>query len=307
MQTGLRFENTNYKGHQHGNPTKGDSSFKRTYNSWFPTVYLSYGADKDNQFGLSYGRRIDRPGYQSLNPFLFYIDPFTYEQGNPYLRPQFSNNFELTHIYKGKLTTTLNYSQTEDLFNETFDQLDKATIVRRGNIGRRVNYGIAVNAQLPFTQWLTTVLYTNYSYTRYSGKLYGEDLDVSAGTLQMNVNNQLSFKKGWGAEVSGWYRSRGVDGQILLEPMGQLAAGVSKQVLKGKGTLKLNVRDIFYTQIPHGTINFKKTEARFRNTRDTRVANVTFTYRFGKPIKNTNGQRKKGGASDEQNRVNMGN
>ncbi len=307
LQTGLRFENTNYKGHQYGNPTKGDSSFKRTYNSWFPTVYLSYGADKNNQFGLSYGRRIDRPGYQSLNPFLFYIDPFTYEQGNPYLRPQFSNNFELTHIYKGKLTTTLNYSLTEDLFNETFDQLDKATIVRRGNIGRRVNYGVAVNAQIRFAQWLTTILYTNYSYTRYSGTLYGEDLDVSAGTLQTNMNNQLSFKKGWGAEVSGWYRSRGVDGQILLEPMGQLAAGVSKQVLKGKGTVKLNVRDIFYTQIPNGDINFKKTEARFRNTRDTRVANLTFTYRFGKPIKSTNGQRKKGGASDEQNRVNMGN
>jgi outer membrane receptor protein involved in Fe transport len=307
LQTGLRFENTNYKGHQHGNPEKGDSSFKRTYNSWFPTVYLSYGADKNNQFGLSYGRRIDRPGYQSLNPFLFYIDPFTYEVGNPYLRPQFSNNYELTHIFKGKLTTTLNYSTTKDLFNETFDQLDKATIVRRGNIGRRENYGIAVNAQINFAKWLTTMLYTNYSHTRYSGRLYDEDIDIAGGCLQANMNNQFNFKNGWGAELSGWYRSKGVDGQILLMPMGQMAAGVSKQVLKGKGSVKLNVRDIFYTQIPHGDINFKKTEARFRNTRDTRVANVTFTYRFGKPIKNTNGQRKKGGASDEQNRVNMGN
>lgn len=307
LQTGLRYENTNYKGHQYGNPTKSDSSFKRTYNSWFPTVYLSYGADKNNQFGASYGRRIDRPGYQSLNPFLFYIDPFTYEQGNPYLRPQFSNNFELTHIYKGKLTTTLNYSTTKDLFNETFDQSGKATVVRRGNIGRRENYGISVNAQIPFNKWLTTMLYTNYSYIRYRGDLYGEYIDMAAGTLQLNLNNQLNFKNGWGAELSGWYRSKGVEGQILLEPMGQMAAGVSKQVLKGKGSVKLNVRDIFYTQIPHGDINFKKTEARFRNTRDSRVANVTFTYRFGKPIKNTNGQRKKGGASDEQNRVNMGN
>ena len=307
LQTGLRFENTNYKGHQYGNPTKPDSSFTRTYNSWFPTVYLSYGSDKNNQFGLNYGRRIDRPGYQSLNPFLFYIDPFTYEQGNPYLRPQFSNNFELTHIFKGKLTTTLNYSTTKDLFNETFDQSNKATIVRRGNIGRRENYGISVNAQIPFNKWLTTMLYTNYSYIRYRGDLYGEYIDLAAGTLQLNMNNQMNFKNGWGAELSGWYRSRGVEGQILLEPMGQMAIGASKHVLKGKGSLKVNVRDLFYTQIPHGDINFKKTEARFRNSRDTRVANITFTYRFGKPIKNNNGQRKKGGASDEQNRVNMGN
>jgi hypothetical protein len=307
LQSGLRFENTNYKGHQYGNPQKGDSTFKRSYNSWFPTVYISYGADKNNQFGLSYGRRIDRPGYQSLNPFMFFIDKYTYEAGNPYLKPQYSNNFELTHIYKGWLTTTLNYSRTKDLFNETFDQSGYATIVRRGNIGRRENAGVAVNAQITVTKWLTSMVYTNYNYTKYSGKLYGEDLKVEAGTLQISLNNQMNFKKGWGAELSGWYRTKGVEGQILLQPMGQMAAGVSKQVLKGKGTVKVNVRDILYTQIPHGEINFKDTEARFRNSRDTRVANVTFTYRFGKPIKSANGQRKKGGASDEQNRVNTGN
>lgn len=307
MQTGLRFENTNYKGHQYGNPQKGDSSFKRTYNSWFPTVYISYGANKNNQFGLSFGRRIDRPSYQNLNPFMFFIDKFTYESGNPYLRPQYTNNVELTHIFKGWLTTTLNYSRTKDLFNETFDQSGYATIVKRGNIGRRDNAGVAVNAQIPVTKWLTSMLYTNYNYTRYSGELYGEELKVEAGTLLISLNNQMTFKKGWGAELSGWYRSKGVEGQILLQPMGQMAAGVSKQVLKGKGTVKVNMRDILYTQKPKGNINFKKTEARFENRRDTRVANITFTYRFGKPIKNTNGQRKKGGAGDEQNRVNVGN
>lgn len=307
LQTGLRFENTNYKGHQYGNPQKGDSSFKRTYNSWFPTVYISYAANEHNQFGINYGRRIDRPGYQSLNPFMFFIDKFTYEAGNPYLKPQYSNNFELTHIYKGKLTTTLNYSITENLFNETFDQSGYATIVRRGNIGRRENAGVSVNANVPVTNWLTSILYTNYNYTRYSGQLYGEELKVEAGTLLISLNNQFNFKKGWGAELSGWYRSKGVEGQILIMPMGQLAAGISKQVLKGKGTVKVNVRDILYTQKPNGDINFKNTEAWFRNSRDTRVVNLTFSYRFGKPIKSANGQRKKGGANDEQNRVNIGN
>jgi len=307
VQTGLRYENTNYKGHRYGNPQTGDSSFKRTYNSFFPTVYVSYAADKNNQFGLSYGRRIDRPGYQSLNPFLFFLDKYTYEAGNPYLKPQYSNNIELTHIYKGWLTTTLNYSLTKNMFNETFDSSGYATIVRRDNIGRRENAGIAVSAQIHVTKWLTSMLYGNYYYTRFSGKLYGEDLKVEGGTFETNMNNQITLKKGWNAELSGWYMTRSVDGQILLRPMGALSAGVSKQVLKGKGTVKVNVRDIFYTQIAQGDIYFKNTEAKFRNTRDTRVANITFTYRFGKPIKNTIEQRKKGGASDEQNRVNVGN
>lgn len=307
LQSGLRYENTHYKGHQYGNPVKGDSSFQRSYNSLFPTVYVSYNADKKNQFGLSFGRRIDRPGYASLNPFMFFIDKYTYEAGNPYLRPQYSNNVELTHIFKGKLTTTLNYSITRNLFNETFDQSGYATIVKRNNIGKRENYGVSVNAQIPVTKWFTSMIYTNYRYTRYSGKLYNEDLNVAAGTIYFNINNQFNFNKGWGAEVSGWYMSKGVEGQILLAAMGQMAAGISKTVLKGKGSIKLNVRDILYTQIPHGDINFKATEARFRNSRDTRVANITFSYRFGKPIKSTGNQRKKGGAGDEQNRVNMGN
>lgn len=307
VQAGLRFENTNYKGYQYGNPVKGDSSFNRSYTNLFPTIYISYNASKDHQFNTSFGRRIDRPDYESLNPFLFFLDKYTYNQGNPYLKPQYTNNLELTHIYKGKFTTTLNYSITKNLFSETFDQDGLATIVKRGNIGRRENAGIAVNAQIPVTKWLTTIIYTNYNYMKFSGNLNGEDIRIEAGILQLSMNNQMNFKKGWGAEVSGWYRGKGPEAQIMLEAMGQLSAGVSKQVLKGKGTVKVNVRDILYTQIPQGQINFKETEAHFRNTRDSRVANVTFTYRFGKPLKNANGQNKRGGAGEEQNRVKGGN
>jgi outer membrane receptor for Fe3+-dicitrate len=157
IQAGLRFENTNYRGHQLGNPQKPDSSFKNTYNNLFPTAYLSYNASKNHQFGLSFGRRIDRPAYQDLNPFLFFLDNYTYQAGNPYIRPQYTTNIELSHIFKGFLNTTINYSKTVDYMNETFEQskdttnADKgyATIVRQGNIGLRHNAGISVSAQVP--------------------------------------------------------------------------------------------------------------------------------------------------------------
>lgn len=306
VQTGLRFENTNYKGYQYGNIQKPDSAFNNTYNGLFPTVYFSYAANKNNQFGLSFGRRIDRPAYQDLNPFLFYVDKYTYGQGNPYLKPQYSNNIEISHIFKGVLTTTLNYGSTKNMFMETFDQEgDYATIVRRGNIGKREHAGISINAQITVQKWLTSNVYTNYNYNKFSGSLNGEVLEAEAGNLVFNVNNQIKISKEWSAEISGWYRTKGIEGQIAIQPMGQLAAGVSKQVMKGKGSVKLNVRDIFYTQVVKGQINFKSTEASFINKRDTRVANLSFTYRFGKPL-NGNGQRKKGSAGDEQNRVKAG-
>ena len=308
VQAGLRFENTNYKGHQLGNAQKpnADSSFSRTYNNLFPTVFVSYTADKNNQFGLSVGRRIDRPAYQDLNPFLFFIDNYTYETGNPFLQPQYSNNVELSHTFKGFMTTTVNYSKTKNFFSETFGQKDFATVVSRGNIGQRQNAGISISAQVPVAKWWNASLYGNYNYNAFKGVLYNEALDVHGSNILFNVNNQFTLGKGWSAELSGFYRTKGIEGQIIIMPLGQASAGISKQVLKGKGSVRANIRDIFYTNRAKGEINFQQTEAHFENTRDSRVAGISFSYRFGKPLKGLQNNRKKGGADAEQNRVKAG-
>jgi len=315
-QLGLRYENTSYSGRQYGNPVRTDSSFKKNYGNLFPTLFVSYQADKNNQFAFSFGRRIDRPAYQDLNPFLFFLDKFTYQAGNPFIKPQFTNNFEVSHTYKNFLTTTINYSLTTDYMNETFEQEKDingskgyATIVRQGNIGRRDAAGVAISAQVPVAKWWNASIYTNYNYNKFKGRLNGngEYIDVAASNILFNVNNQFKFNKGWSGELSGFYRTKGVDGQIIIQPLGQLSAGIGKQVLKNKGTVKFNVRDILYTNKATGDINFENTMAHFVNSRDSRVASVSFTYRFGKPIKGGQQRRKIGGADDEQNRVKMGN
>ena len=197
---------------------------------------------------------------------------------------------------------------------ETFEQVkslngsdDYATIVRNGNIGKRNSAGISLSAQVPIKKWWTGIFYSNLNYNKFSGELYGEYLNIEAMNLTFNVNNQFKLNKGWSAELSGWYRTKGIEGQIMIEPMGSASVGVSKQILKQKGSLRLNVRDVFYTQFPRGHINFQNTEAYFENRRDSRVANLTFSYRFGKPIKDQRQRRKVGGADDEQNRVKVGN
>ena len=315
IQLGLRYEFTSYSGKQFGNPTRTDSSFKQSYGSLFPTAYFSYAANKNNQFNLSFGRRIDRPAYQDLNPFMFFLDQYTYQAGNPFLRPQFTNNMELSHTFKNFLITTLNYSHTKDYMNETFQQAidvngkqGYATIVTRGNIGSRDGAGVSISAQLHVKKWWMVMLYGNYNYNRFYGAINNgtELVDVAASNIVFNVNNQFTFNKGWSAELSGWYRTKGVEGQIIIQPLGAVNAGISKQILKTKGTLKLGVRDIFATQFPVGDITFGNTLAHFTNRRDSRVANLSFTYRFGKPLKDVR-QRKRGGADEEQNRVKVGN
>ncbi|MBS1668444.1 MAG: TonB-dependent receptor [Bacteroidetes bacterium] len=308
VQAGLRLENTNYSGHQLGNGytvNKNDSLFKKTYVNLFPTLYISYQANAKNIFSINYGRRIDRPAYEDLNPFLFFLDQYTYQAGNPYLQPQYTQNIELSHSYNSFLTTTLNYSNTRNFFTETFEQSGQATIVRNGNIGKRQNAGASISAQIPVNKWWTAILYTNVNYTKFTGFLYGENINVDGTTLMANLNNQFKLGKGLNGELSGWYRTKGVEGQVILDPMGQASAAISKQVLKDKGSLKLAVRDIFYTGSVKGYINFQQTKASFQNTRDSRQVSLTFTYRFGKPFKAAQ-PRRTGGASDEQSRVKAG-
>jgi len=308
LQLGLRAENTNYSGHQLGNDLSvinRDSSFSRSYVNLFPTAYISYNANENNMFTVNYGRRIDRPAYQDLNPFLFFLDQYTYQAGNPYLRPQYTNNIELTHTWRHFLNTTLNYSYTTDFFSETFQQSGQATIVRNGNIGSRQSAGIAVSAQVKVAKWWTSILYSNLNYNKFSGLLYGDNINVDATTLLLNVNNQFNFPHGWSGEVSGFYRTKGVEGQLIIDPLGQASAAISKKILKDKASLKLAVRDLFYTNKVHGYINFQQTEATFRNLRDSRQVAMTFSWNFGKPFKGTGGRRHSG-AGDEESRVKTG-
>ena len=301
LQVGLRAENTNVYGNQQGNTQQNDSSFTKSYINIFPTSFLSYTANEKNQFSLSYGKRIDRPNYEFLNPFVFYIDNYTYQTGNPFLQPQITNNIELIHVFKGFLSTTLNYSNTNRIFAESFTQKDYATIVSRSNVGRRTNMGIAVNAQIEAKKIYSTNIYLNYSYDKYLGEVNGAPLNNQINMLLVNINNQFKFKNGWSAELSGWYRTKGIEGQIIIQPLSQVTLATQKQILKNKGTLKFSIRDLFYTNLPKGNINFSRTEASFSNKRDNRILILSFIYRFGKNFKPV--VKKSSGSDDVKSRV----
>jgi len=304
VQAGLRAENTNAKGHQVGNSTRPDSLFTKNYTNLFPTVYLSYQANKKNTFSVNYGRRIDRPDYDDLNPFYYFLDEYTYQVGNTLLQPQFSDNFELSHTYNGFLTTTLNYSEVHDVFTEVMKQItiERKTFITKENIASKSNIGLAISANFPVTKFWTANVYSNLSHDTYKGQVSGGMLSVDNTMFFSNMSNQFKFKKGWSAELSGFYRSKGIEGQIIIDPMWRMDAGLQKLILKKKGSLKLSIRDIFASQNFKGYVKYQDIDVSIKNIRDSRTVSLTFSYRFGKPMQNQQ-RRKTGGASEEQNRV----
>ena len=303
-QFGLRLENTNAT----GDLVTTGQKFDRHYTQLFPTAFIQYKASDKNSFVLNYGRRIQRPNYQDLNPFILFLDKYTFEQGNPNLQPQFAHNIEFTHSFKGFINTTLNYTKTTDIINEVLEQnTDKnETYVKKDNIAKQRQYGISVSASGTIKKLWTPNLWVNLYNNAFEGVINGDHVKTGATTLQANLQNQFKLGKTLSAELSGYYNSGGVQGVFQIKSFGMVNMGISQQVLKGKGTLRLTGRDIFRTQKIKGHIEYSNIDASFQQRRDSRQVALGFTYRFAKGKVGNTPKRKTGGANDEQNRVKTG-
>lgn len=304
FQIGFRFESTNIKGNQLGNVAVKDSSFKRNYANIFPTVFVQFRADSAQKhvFSINTGRRIDRPNYKDMNPFTYPLDKFTFYAGNPFLQPTFTYNSELSYTYKGTWTFALEHSFARNVINETNEQQGTVWYSRPGNFDKQISYGASLNGQMQLTKWWTANIYATAMNNIFSSRVYTEELDDSRWYTVIMPTNQFVINSKWSAELAGSYQSKVLSGQFLVIPIWSARMGVATKILKNKGSLKLNVNDIFYTYQVGGDIrNIANATASWFSYLDTRVATLSFSYNFNK------GQnlapRRSGGSEAEQKRV----
>ncbi|WP_373513550.1 outer membrane beta-barrel protein [Persicitalea sp.] len=300
-QLGFRLEHT----HSVGNSVTLNDVRDRNYINLFPSVFLSRQLDSSNVLNLSYSRRIDRPDYQSLNPFEFYLDPFTFQRGNPNLRPQYTHALQLTHVYKDFLNTSISYSRISDLIaNEVPRQIasENKTFVTTENLDNQDNINLTVSVPIPVTKWWTLQANLTGSYNRYK-TYYGDALyDVNQLNYNVFASNQFKMANDWSAELSGWYNSPAVYGFFVSNPQGMINMGLQKSIWEKKGTLRLNVSDIFWMNKFRGRAQFQDIDLRVRSTWASRQVRLTFTYRFGN--QNVKGARQRNTGSDDlQQRV----
>ena len=315
-QFGLRVENTNSNGISKGYTYNTalnkfeytETKFKKSYTQLFPTVYLQYTANEKNQFVINYGRRIQRPDYEDMNPFVHFIDRYTFEQGNPNISAQFAHNIELSHTYKGFFTTTVNYTATNNIIQQVLEQHDATneTFIKKANIANAKQIGLAVTANKSITKWWSGNIYANVYNNHFKGVVNNDPISIGITSFMVQVQQQFKFSKGWAAELSGFYRSKGLEGVIYIKPIAQVNAGVSKQILKNQGSIRLNVRDIFAGGVFKGYSKYGTVDAQFKNVNDSRAVSLTFTYRFNKGKLKATSSKRSSGASDEQNRVKSG-
>ncbi len=291
VQAGVRMENSNIEGVSNGSKYYSasnsylpyDSTFKRNYTDFFPSVAVTFNKNPMSQWGLSYSRRIDRPAYQDLNPFEFKLDEYTFQKGNTNLRPQYTNSFGLSHTYKYKLNTRLNFSHVQDIFSQLIDtaEISKSFISKQNLATQDI---VSLNVSYPFSyKKYSAFANFNSSYSAFKAN-FGAGRKVNLDVFSFNIYMQHSLKIGktWTAEVSGFYNSPSIwQGTFKSIAMGGMDVGVQKVIMKGKGNIKATVSDVLNTMRWSGESNFAGQFLRASGRWESQQFKLNFSYRFG--------------------------
>ncbi|WP_316790059.1 outer membrane beta-barrel protein [Pedobacter frigoris] len=302
LQAGLRGEYTHTTGHQ----ITTDSLIKRSYFQLFPSLFLNKPLGENHQLQAAYSRRIERPDYGDLNPFRVFRDPLLFYQGNPFLKPELINTFQLSHSFKSKYTTALTYNQTSDVMTWMSGQIDdlNTTFEMPRNLNRLVNYGLSFTASTSIFEWWTGTHFANVFRNEYKGT--GENGDFNSKATSFSVNSQNNFKagKGYTMELNALYNGGSVYGISKYKGNYMISAGIQKLVMKDKGSIKLMVNDIFQSKQFKESTLYGNIDMNSHIRLDSRRAILSFSYRFGN--QNLVKKERKMGSEDIQDRVKGG-
>lgn len=282
IQAGLRAEYT--QSNAVGDSMAVVQHIPRNYLNFFPSVFINHTINDKNEFSLSYSRRIDRPQYDNLNPFTYHLDPYTYQKGNPYLKPQYTNNFELNYTYNKSITLTLGYSRTTDVITEVpgTDPATKVAYVTQQNLQIQNNYSANLYAPYTITKWWEGNLNATAFYLGFkSNNLEGSNLDKGQAAYQVRATETFTPLAGYKLEVTGNYQSALTYGLFYVKPQYSVDAGISHSFAKKKANIKLSTSDIFNTRRNDVTSNYGSNDMDIRQKRESRITRLTFTYNFG--------------------------
>ena len=301
VQVGLRAEQTLWEGDSKALHQVRDSS----YLNLFPTVFLMQPLNQNHNLKLSYSYRIGRPRYEQLNPFLYYLDPYTYNKGNPFLQPQFTHSMQFSHSWKQIFTTTASLGYTKDAISQILyqDENTMAGMVSYSNLSDSYNANLTLNAQIPIFSWWTLMTNLSGSYGDWKTQYMNEIVTNNRLQGYLWAQNVFTLPKDYVIEISGWYQTRGSEGMINFQDMGSLDLGIQKKILKQKGTLRLSVSDLLKTSQPKEVgAQYSNVDFIQRNDRETRKFSLTFNYQFGKTDIKPARQRKTA-SEEEQSRI----
>lgn len=305
-QLGVRAENTYLLGELLANQQISGERFTQNFKNVFPSVFINYKLDSslNHTIGLNYTRRINRPNYHQFNPFLTYIDVYTYTQGNTELHPFFLHIIQLRYQYKQFYTLSLGYDGADGILDDITIRRGETFIKKPFNVGTGFRVGLSQNFNLKLTKFWSSNMNIQIARFQIDGNADGFIGTSRFYTFRTFINNQFNFGKGWSGELTGFISTAERFYPIADLGKASFNATIQKKILKDKGALRLSFDDPTYTNFTRErTADFQNTYQFRKSVYDTRRVGLAFSYRFGNEKYARKRKHQDNAAQEEQRRV----
>lgn len=298
LQVGLRGENTSYNGISKSTGEK----INRNYFQFFPSLFLSRQFGELHKLGLAYSRRISRPDYKDLNPFINYSSPLFYTQGNPALLPETSHNVELNYTFDNALNFSAGYSKTKNYFTYFTSVADAETGATRQSIENFKDYdswSFSLSYDKRFVKWWNFNGNFSVYHDQFKTPVQDSFIDMGLTTYDFNLLNSFTVTKALSFDLLALYRSAELGIARKFRPKSRIDFA-GRYNLNKNLLIKMGVTDIFYSYLNRGTNFFGDLNGTFNNRNENRRFNVSLTYKFGGK---SNSPRKKKSNEEEEQRI----
>lgn len=279
-QAGVRAEWTDVK----TTLEKTNETNPRKYSNLFPSAHITYSLPKENNLQISYSRRVRRPFYNDLSPFMTFSDSRNFFSGNPDLNPEFSNVFELGHIKyfnAGSISSSFYNRNTENRIDNIRTVNAKGDAVNLPqNLLSENAYGLELTSNVAITKWWKGDLNFNFFYAEIDGSNIAAEYKTNTYSWFTRQTSRFSLPKKFDIQIRTNYEAPQKTAQGRRKALYYTDFSVSKEILKGGGTLNLNILDAFNTRIMRG-VSKGETFYTDRNIQmRRRQINLTFNYRI---------------------------
>ncbi|CAN5443405.1 outer membrane beta-barrel family protein [soil metagenome] len=300
INAGMRYEHTK----TYLDTLGGVRLINRNYGNFFPSLFLSRKLNQNNIIQLSYGRRITRPTFNEMAPFVFFIDPYTFFSGNENILPTFTHNIKGDYSYKSFIFS-LQYSLDKNVimrFQPSIDPETNMLILASDNIDLRYTLAATFTIPFQFTKWWEMQNNLTANWQQITTELNEEFYQVGQKGFQINSTHTFKLPNKYTMELAGYYSSPVINGYFNWLARGFVNLGIQKEFSNG-GALRFSCNDILETtQLRWKTFDESSFSFKGRLKFDKRRFVVTYTHKFGN--NKVKGTRKRSvGSQEEQNRV----